>query len=87
MAAKKRASGPTQPEDDRKAKAVLLRLLPVHSRQLDTLAKRWGCSRSEVVSTLIVNVDSRGARSCSTCRREASKRARARRKLACASRN
>lgn len=57
MAAKKakRTSGPTQPEDERKAKAVLLRLMPSTSRQLDTLAKRWGCSRSACVATLIVN--------------------------------
>ena len=45
----------SQPETERAARQVLLRLLPVHSRQLDILAKRWGCSRSEVVSTLIVN--------------------------------
>lgn len=55
MAAKKRASGPTQAEADRKAKAVLLRLLPTTSRKLDALAKRWNCSRSEVVATLITN--------------------------------
>jgi len=51
----KRASGPTQPEDERKAKQALLRLLPVSARRLDMLAKRWGCSRSAVVETLLAN--------------------------------
>ncbi len=53
--APKTRHGATQPEDERKAKAVLLRLLPATSRKLDTLAKRWDCSRSEAVATLIVN--------------------------------
>ncbi len=49
----KRASGPTQPEDERKAKAVLLRLLPATTRRLDALAAGWGVNRSEAVTRLV----------------------------------
>ncbi len=70
MAAKKRTSGPTQAEGDRKAGAVLLRLLPADKRKLDVLARRWECSRSSVVATLVVNElgraeDDRGVESSS----------------------
>lgn len=50
---RKSTSGPTQPEDDRKAKQVLLRLRPGAKRSLDALARRWGVSRSEAVARLV----------------------------------
>ncbi len=65
-AKKKRASGPTQPEEARAAKAVLLRLLPATTRKLDVLARRWECSRSSVVATLVVNELGRASEDGST---------------------
>ena len=50
---RKRSSGPTQPEDERRAGQVLLRLRPSVTRSLDALARRWGVSRSEVVARLV----------------------------------
>jgi predicted DNA-binding protein len=54
MAAKKKTRhGATQPEDERTAKAVLLRLLPKTRRELDAMAKRWGLTRSQAVTELV----------------------------------
>ncbi len=50
----KRASGPTQPESDRKAGAVLLRLLPAAERELRRRATKSGMTMSAVVSALLM---------------------------------
>ena len=49
---KKRSSGPTQPEPDRKRKQYTLRLSDDEVEALDTVAERWGVSRSDAVARL-----------------------------------
>lgn len=53
----KRAGGPTQPEGERKAEQVKLRLLPATKRALDALAQRRGQTRSEAVAGLVEAAD------------------------------
>lgn len=55
MAAKKTRHGATQPEDARRAKPVLLRLLPTTLRNLDGFAKRRGLTRSAAVGKLLLD--------------------------------
>jgi hypothetical protein len=50
---RRRPSGPTQPEAERKNVQVMLRLPPREARRLDLLAKRWGVTRSEAVVRMI----------------------------------
>jgi hypothetical protein len=52
-AKRKRRSGPTQPESERKAVQVLLRLTPWHRDQLRKLSKSDGYTMSEWVQTWI----------------------------------
>lgn len=47
----------TQPEAAREAKMVLLRMRPEIRLRLDTLARRWGLSRSAAVSRLVGTAD------------------------------
>lgn len=54
----KRASGPTQAEDARKARQVLLRLLPSAERELRRRARESGLSMSAVVSALLLSTSS-----------------------------
>ena len=51
---KRRPSGPTQPETERKARQRLLRLLPAVHRELDRLAARRGLTASGYVSALVM---------------------------------
>ncbi len=51
---KRRPSGPTQPETERKARQRLLRLLPAVHRELDRLAARRGLTASGYVSALVI---------------------------------
>ena len=51
---KRRPSGPTQPETERKARQRLLRLLPAVHRELDRLAARRGLTASSYVSALVM---------------------------------
>lgn len=44
--------GPSQPESDRSARVVSLRLAPATLTALDALATRWGLSRSATVARL-----------------------------------
>ena len=51
--AKRRKSGPTQPEGERTAKQKLLRLAPPHLATLARLAARWGVSESAAVARAV----------------------------------
>lgn len=51
--AKRRLNNSTQPEHERLAKQVLLRLVPRVRERLDAIAEAWECSRSEAVSRLV----------------------------------
>lgn len=46
--------GATQPEDERKAKGVFLRLRPSTKRQLDQFAKLRGVDRSAAIGLLLM---------------------------------
>lgn len=45
-------SGPTQPEDERERRGVLIRLSPDELAVLDAVAARWGLTRSAAVVRL-----------------------------------
>jgi hypothetical protein len=51
----KKPSGRNVAEHERNTERLTLRMLPVHMRQLERLAERWGCGYAEVVATLVVN--------------------------------
>jgi hypothetical protein len=53
MTAKKRASGPTQPENERRRKQVLLRLTDEERDKLDNVANSCGMNRSVTVMLLV----------------------------------
>lgn len=45
--------GATQPEEERAAKKLTLRLLPADRRRLEAHARAWGVTLSEAVARLV----------------------------------
>ena len=57
---RKKASGPTQPEDERTAKQKKLRWTDKQSAALAQLAARWGLTESEAAARAVAEALGRG---------------------------